>query len=279
MCENSIDGSIVGFACAAPDARTFYTRCNVAWLPEMRLKYPKVAAAKKAALKESVPSMPAAATAVGADEEMLTPLEQIAQSFHLPDAELCLPEFCSRYTSRNSLTNNEVTNVNIIFLKDIFMTMFDNGFYRCFFSRVAAPETSPTASTAPSVITSTAPSANASSSSSPQPWGLTHMRVSPGAATEASLPKRLTSLVLASLRASGTFRMFVEADNAARRDFYVSLGFRPVVPVPAGSAVTPAIAADGAVPPAPPGDHQLSPSPTPPSSSGRSGVLHLTRSF
>ncbi len=29
VCENSLDGSIVGYACAAPDAKTFYNRYNM----------------------------------------------------------------------------------------------------------------------------------------------------------------------------------------------------------------------------------------------------------
>ena len=43
VCENSLDGSIVAFAVAASDAKTFNTRYHMAWLPEMRNKYPRKA--------------------------------------------------------------------------------------------------------------------------------------------------------------------------------------------------------------------------------------------
>ncbi len=181
----------------------------------MRLKYPQ----KSKKSKDSV--------AVGSDEEMLTPLEQMAHSFHASDSEFCLPEFCSRPTPVAP--------------------------------PVVASSSPPQAGTTISTATAT----------SQQPWGLAHMRLTPGAALEASLPKRLTSLVLASLRASGTFRMFVEADGPARRDFYASLGYRVVAPIPQL-----ALAQDGAA------TDQLSPSPTPSStSSGSLGIINMTRSF
>jgi protein O-GlcNAcase / histone acetyltransferase len=41
VCENSLDGSIVAFVVAAPDAKIFQNRYHVAWLPEMRNKYPR----------------------------------------------------------------------------------------------------------------------------------------------------------------------------------------------------------------------------------------------
>lgn len=72
VCENSLDGSIVGYALAAPDAKTFYTRYNMAWLPEMRLKYP----VKKQHLDDS---------------SSLSPIEQMALSFHSPNAESNIP--------------------------------------------------------------------------------------------------------------------------------------------------------------------------------------------
>lgn len=34
------DTGLVGYAVAALDARQFYSKVQVAWLPEMRLKYP-----------------------------------------------------------------------------------------------------------------------------------------------------------------------------------------------------------------------------------------------
>ena len=39
--ENSV-GEIVGYIFAATDIKEFYQRVNIAWLPEMRTKYPKV---------------------------------------------------------------------------------------------------------------------------------------------------------------------------------------------------------------------------------------------
>ena len=161
VCENSLDGSIVGYACSAPDARTFYTRHNVAWLPEMRLKYPQ--------RKKSAPA--SAAPGVNADEDMLTPIEQMAQSFHSPNSEFSVPSL-----------------------------LIDN----------STPD------------------------SAQQPWGIAEMYVS--AMTEMSLPKRLTMLVLACLRASGTLRVFTEIkdtpNEAKLKDFYASMGFLPTAPAP-----------------------------------------------
>ncbi len=248
VCESSLDGSVVGFACAASDARTFYTRCNVAWLPEMRLKYPHKAATAVATPTRRGDSVAAKAgvdsngevegeagdsTAGGGDEEMLTPLEQMAQSFHQPGSELFLPDFCSRTLPPEAPSNH-----------------------------AAVP---------------TAASASATASS---PWALIHMRISPSVA-DGSLPKRLTSLVLASLRAAGTFRAFVEADTAPRRDFYMNLGFRLVGPLPqqqhqgAAAATSPPPMAVVATPDA------SSPTPSASSASGGPGAaaIYMTRSF
>jgi len=100
----------------------FNSRHNAAWLPEMRMKYPNVA--KTTSLETS-----------STDEDMMTPLEQMANSFHLKSAELIVGEFAR----------------------------------------------------------------------GENPWGVLHMRIK-GDVLEPSLPKRLTMLALASLRASGTFR-------------------------------------------------------------------------
>ena len=108
----------------------------------MRIKYPKK------------PSL------LAADEEMLTPVEQLAQSFHAPNAEAVTPQ------------------------------------------ALLQPPT-PTAGAAAGAAATTA----ASQPAQQQPWGVGHMRLSPTAAAEASLAKRLTMLMLASLRASGTFRL------------------------------------------------------------------------
>ena len=173
----------------------------MAWLPEMRIKYPqktkRIVSRSENDLAEAtnggiVP--PASAVTAPADEEMLTPLEQMAQSFHSPDSELSLPEFCTRMAPAPTA------------------------------AAAAAPAETAAAGGA-------AAAAAASPSPSPQPWGLVHMRLTSGV-TELSVTKRLTALVLASLRASGTFRIFVEAEGPARQEFYVNLGFRPVGPLP-----------------------------------------------
>jgi hypothetical protein len=78
VCENSLDGSIVGYALAAPDAKTFYTRYNMAWLPEMRLKYPM----KKHLGQQQQQHL---------DESNLTPIERMALSFHSQNAESNIP--------------------------------------------------------------------------------------------------------------------------------------------------------------------------------------------
>ena len=41
VCESSLDGSIVGYVVASSDAKSFQSRYHVAWLPEMRSKYPR----------------------------------------------------------------------------------------------------------------------------------------------------------------------------------------------------------------------------------------------
>ena len=41
VCENSLDGSIVGYAVSASDAKVFHSRFHVEWLPGMRAKYPR----------------------------------------------------------------------------------------------------------------------------------------------------------------------------------------------------------------------------------------------
>ena len=62
----------VAFALTCPDATHFYTRHNVAWLPEMRQKYPrKVSDANEVA--------------------MLSPIEEMMLSFHLEDEVHELP--------------------------------------------------------------------------------------------------------------------------------------------------------------------------------------------
>lgn len=71
---------------------------------------------------------------------------------------------------------------------------------------------------------------NLSSSLQNQPWGVATMYVSSDV-VEASVPKRLTMLFLACLRASGTLRVFVEVkpdDVAKQKEFYTSLGFMPL---------------------------------------------------
>ena len=54
--------------------------------------------------------------------------------------------------------------------------------------------------------------------------------------SDVSLAKRLTMLVLACLRASGTFRLFVEvkAADLKMREFYASLGFQLMIAPAAG---------------------------------------------
>ena len=39
--ESTLDNSIVAFASTAPDASQFLIRHNIAWVPEMREKYPR----------------------------------------------------------------------------------------------------------------------------------------------------------------------------------------------------------------------------------------------
>ena len=43
VAENSADGTIVAYAVAAPDAKSFQTRYHGEWLSEMRAKYPRKA--------------------------------------------------------------------------------------------------------------------------------------------------------------------------------------------------------------------------------------------
>lgn len=152
VCENSLDGSIVGYSCSAPDAKVFFTRYNMAWLPEMRLKYPA----------------PKKTTDPVTDEDMLTPIEQIAQSFHTLDSELSVPECLQR---------------------------------------------APNGDLGPS-----------------QPWGIAHMLL--GNTNDNSLPKRLTMLLLACMRASGTLRMFADIkpfDEAKQKDYYINMGFLTMI--------------------------------------------------
>jgi protein O-GlcNAcase/histone acetyltransferase len=82
VCENTADGSIVAFALTAPDATQFFTRLNVAWLPEMRLKYPR----KGIDVSEDAMSM-------------MTPIEEMMFSFHLEEETTgpppCLPSAAS----------------------------------------------------------------------------------------------------------------------------------------------------------------------------------------
>jgi len=65
VCDSSIDGSIVAYAVASNDSKVFHSKYQMAWLPEMREKYPR----KQIDL-------------AGSEEVMLTPIEEIAQSFH-----------------------------------------------------------------------------------------------------------------------------------------------------------------------------------------------------
>jgi protein O-GlcNAcase/histone acetyltransferase len=172
VCENSLDGSIVGYACVAPDARTFYTRHNVAWLPEMRLKYPL----------RKTPSSSVV------DEDMLTPIEQLAQSFHNEEPSLpagILSE--GGPASENGQQVQKPVAVCALCSDQLLLQMS-------------------------------------------MPWGVGHMHIS-SLIMEMSLPRRLTMLVLACLRASGTLRLFVNIrpeDAARQREFYAGLGFVPL---------------------------------------------------
>lgn len=253
VCENSLDGSVVGFACAAPDAKTLFTRYNVAWLPEMRLKYPRQKGAKA--------DLGAHGAAV--DEDMLTPMERLAHSFHAENSECVMPEFC---TTRLPPPLASVTEA---------MSAGSN----------AQPASIPTPVAA-------AAAAALSAEAAAQPWGVAHMRIAPSALSEVSLSKRLTMLVLASLRASGTFRLFVEADNPSRRDFYSGMGFIPMGPVPSQPTqlltATPApaavvVAAPAAADPSPaPGAaaQPIAPLPvTPEAALAFSSPIYMSRSF
>ena len=63
--ESTLDNSIVAFASTVPDASQFSTRHNVAWVPEMREKYPR----KIREITDEAMSM-------------LSPIEEMMMSFH-----------------------------------------------------------------------------------------------------------------------------------------------------------------------------------------------------
>ena len=63
--ESTLDNSIVAFASTAPDASQFLTRHNIAWVPEMREKYPR----KIREITDEAMSM-------------LSPIEEMMLSFH-----------------------------------------------------------------------------------------------------------------------------------------------------------------------------------------------------
>ena len=73
VAENMVDGSISAVALMSPDAVQFFTRHNVAWLPEMRIKYPRKVQ----------------------DEAMLSPIEEMMLSFHMEDEVNELPSCLS----------------------------------------------------------------------------------------------------------------------------------------------------------------------------------------
>ncbi len=153
----------------------------------MRLKYPASKAKAGATIGGSCEN------GSTGEELMLTPLEQIAQSFHSPGAEATMPSVVVA-------------------------------------AAAAATAAASTASAAGSEST-----ASASAAASTAPWGVAHMRVATSV-TEPSLTKRLTMLLLASLRASGTFRLFVDGSGDRRREFYSNLGFSPMASAGVGSA-------------------------------------------
>ena len=66
--ESTLDNSIVAFASTAPDASQFLTRHNIAWVPEMREKYPR----KIREITDEAMSM-------------LSPIEEMMLSFHTDD--------------------------------------------------------------------------------------------------------------------------------------------------------------------------------------------------
>ena len=72
--ESTLDNSILAFAATAPDAVQFHTRHNVAWLPEMREKYPR----KVNDLSDEAMSM-------------LSPIEEMMLSFHTDEETVGLP--------------------------------------------------------------------------------------------------------------------------------------------------------------------------------------------
>ncbi|TRY79824.1 hypothetical protein TCAL_10265 [Tigriopus californicus] len=150
VAESSLTGQIVAYSLAAPDAKTFYTRYSMAWLPEMRIKYP---------LKKT-----------NSDEDILSPIEIMARSFHGPGAEPVFPQ--------------------------------------CL--------------------------ADANPDPGQQPWGVAQVRLCPNV-SDASMSKRLTMLMLACLRASGTIRMFVEVKvgDLKMREFFSNLGYH-MVNIPSG---------------------------------------------
>lgn len=93
VCESSSDGSIVGFAVTAPDAKAFHSRYNVAWLPEMRLKYP---------LKKPL---------VPTDDCLLTPIEEMAHSFHQDDGIKMMPIGLAVDEENSNASNDKPPNL------------------------------------------------------------------------------------------------------------------------------------------------------------------------
>ena len=76
---------------------------------------------------------------------------------------------------------------------------------------------------------SSSSSVNSSSDGGELPCGVAKMRLSSTVVGDFSIAKRLTMLLFACLRASGTMRLFVEAArfDVKTRDFYATLGFMP----------------------------------------------------
>ena len=158
VAENMSDGAIIAFVLTAPDATTFQRRHNVAWLPEMRIKYPRK---------------------VGdVNEAMLSPIGEMMLSFHLEEETDELPA--------------------------------------CLASA--------------SVPTTTSSSSSGSGAS--VPWGLFNLYISSSVVGDASVGKRLAMLSMASLRASGTLRVYTEirTRDTRSKDLYGSMGFLMVSP-------------------------------------------------
>ncbi len=72
VCESTKTKAVVAFACTAPSARVYFTKHNSAWLPGMKLKYPK-----------KVP--------IVTDDSMLSPIEEMALEFHASEDVHAVP--------------------------------------------------------------------------------------------------------------------------------------------------------------------------------------------